>query len=118
MALKTKIRSMRFSPELEDLINQQIGDTFTAKFDRLVYNCYMLAPQKEKEIQELDKQIARKKELLRILSHNYLELNSAATNVTLQLGRIRDHLSNLESLAEVDFDSDFCDDPEKLEKIL
>ena len=114
MALKTKIRSMRFSPELEDLINQQVGETFSAKFERLVYNCYMLAPQKEKEIQELDKQIARKKDMLRLLSEVYLELNSAATSVTLQLGRISDYINNLRSID----DADFVSDPEELDRIL
>ena len=40
---KNNIRSIRFSDEMIDIIDQQVGDNFTQKFERLVYNCYMLA---------------------------------------------------------------------------
>lgn len=38
MALKNNIRSVRFSDEMMEIINQQIGDSFNARFERLVYN--------------------------------------------------------------------------------
>lgn len=105
MARKTKIRSMRFSEELEDLINQQVGETFSAKFERLVYNCYMLASEKEKEIKELDKQIERKKVLLLTLGRNYDELHRASMQLTSKLKFIMDTLDDLDALSDVDFDS-------------
>ena len=43
---KNNIRSVRFSDEMIEIINQQIGDNFTQKFERMVYNCYMLLPEK------------------------------------------------------------------------
>lgn len=49
MALKNNIRSIRFSDELMEIINQQIGDSFNARFERLVYNCYMLLPERERQ---------------------------------------------------------------------
>ena len=65
MALKkNNIRSIRFSDELLEIIEQQVGDNFTQKFERLVYNCYMLAAEKEKEIQRLDDMIRRQREQL------------------------------------------------------
>ena len=38
---KNNIRSVRFSDEMIEIINQQVGENFTQKFERLVYNCYM-----------------------------------------------------------------------------
>lgn len=110
MALKTKIRTIRFSQEMEDLINQQVGESFTAKFDRLVYNCYMLAPQKEKEVQELDKQIARKKELLRALDINYKQLSHTAVNLVSKFQLIQDSLAKLDALSDLNFGSDDSDE--------
>ena len=46
---KNNIRSVRFSDELIEIIEQQVGDNFTQKFERLVYNCYMLLPEKERQ---------------------------------------------------------------------
>ena len=64
MALKNKVRSIRFSDELLEIIEQQVGENFTQKFERLVYNCYMLAPQKEAECKRLDEEIALRHEQL------------------------------------------------------
>ena len=47
MAIKNNIRSIRFSDELMEIINDQVGDNFNQRFERLVYNCYMLLPEKE-----------------------------------------------------------------------
>ena len=47
---KNNIRSVRFSDELIEIIEQQVGDNFTQKFERLVYNCYMLLPEKERQV--------------------------------------------------------------------
>lgn len=110
MALKTKIRSMRFSEEMEQLINEQVGETFSAKFERLVYNCYMLAPQKEKEIQELDKKIARKKELIKCLQDNYRELSSMARSISGYLSSIDSLCDRYYGLTDSDFGPDDSED--------
>ncbi|MFQ9445936.1 MAG: hypothetical protein ACLR01_15090 [Vescimonas sp.] len=46
MAIKNNIRSIRFSDELMEIINNQVGDNFNQRFERLVYNCYMLLPER------------------------------------------------------------------------
>lgn len=69
--MKNNIRSVRFSDEMIDLINEQIGENFTQRFERLVYNCYMLLPYKEQQAAQLDKQIAEEKEKLRSLQERY-----------------------------------------------
>ena len=67
---KNNIRSVRFSDEMIEIINQQIGDNFTQKFERMVYNCYML-PEKERQTAELDKRITEKRESLNALKDRY-----------------------------------------------
>lgn len=68
---KTNIRSVRFSDEMIDIINQQIGDNFTQRFERMVYNCYMLLPERERQAAELDSRIRAKQEDLRELQIRY-----------------------------------------------
>ena len=70
---KNNIRSVRFSDEMIEIINQQIGDNFTQKFERMVYNCYMLLPEKERQAAELDKRITEQRESLNALSDRYYE---------------------------------------------
>ena len=45
MAGKPNIRSIRFSDELAELIDRQIGNTFTEKFENLVTRCVWELPQ-------------------------------------------------------------------------
>lgn len=54
-----------------DLIDQQVGDNFTQKFERLVYNCYMLLPEKERQAERLDTLIKEKREALDKLQDRY-----------------------------------------------
>ena len=68
---KNNIRSVRFSDEMIEIINQQIGDNFTQKFERMVYNCYMLLPEKERQAERLDVLIKEKREALNKLHDRY-----------------------------------------------
>ena len=68
---KNNIRSVRFSDELIEIIDQQIGGNFTQKFERLVYNCYMLLPEKERQSERLDTLIKEKREALDKLQDRY-----------------------------------------------
>ena len=61
---KKNIRSIRFSDELAELIDRQMGNSFTEKFENLVTRCVWELPQKEKQIKELDEQIAELRERL------------------------------------------------------
>lgn len=64
MAAKNNIRSIRFSNELAELIDQQVGDTFTQKFENLVTRCVWELPQKEKELARIQADIQRERERL------------------------------------------------------
>ena len=68
---KNNIRSVRFSDEMIEIINQQVGENFTQKFERMVYNCYMLLPEKERQAERLDVLIKEKREELNKLLDRY-----------------------------------------------
>ncbi len=68
---KNNIRSVRFSDEMIEIINQQIGDNFTQKFERMVYNCYMLLPEKQSQAEKLDALIKEKRDALNKLQDRY-----------------------------------------------
>lgn len=57
MARKNNIRSIRFSDELAELIDRQVGNTFTEKFEGLITRCVWELPQKEKELEQIKKMI-------------------------------------------------------------
>lgn len=82
---KNNIRSVRFSDEMMEIINQQIGDNFTQRFERMVYNCYMLLPEKERQAERLDVLIKEKREELNKLQDRYYKgvkfLNSLDTRL-------------------------------------
>lgn len=64
MPAKKNIRSIRFSDEMAELIDQQQGDTFTQKFENLITRCVWELPAKEEQLEQIDKQIQEKKKLL------------------------------------------------------
>lgn len=68
---KNSIRSVRFSDELIEIIEQQVGDNFTQKFERLVYNCYMLLPEKERQLRDMEARYQKAKESYFALSDRY-----------------------------------------------
>lgn len=64
MAAKNNIRSIRFSDELAALIDQQVGDTFTQKFENLVTRCVWELPQKEEQLARIQADIQRERDRL------------------------------------------------------
>ena len=64
MATKNNIRSIRFSDELADLIDRQIGDTFTQKFENLVTKCVWELPKREEQLKAIEEKIAKERERL------------------------------------------------------
>ena len=95
MNKKTFIRSIRFSDEMMDIINQQVGENFNQKFERLIYNCYMLAGEKQKEIQRLDDLIMIKRDQVKKLQTLCYELDRKLPSIGFELERIHDDLAEL-----------------------
>lgn len=74
MAQKNNIRSIRFSDEMAELIDRQTGENFTQKFEALITRCVWELPMKQAELERLEKEIQRRRKLLRELSQQLGEI--------------------------------------------
>lgn len=88
MATKGNLKSVRLSDDLIELINQQVGDTFTAKLENLVTRCVWELPQKETEIKRLEEQITGKRAELRQLSERARKYEQALDNMKWDMQRL------------------------------
>ena len=61
MSKKSNIRSIRFSDDVFKIIEDQEGETFTAKFESLVRTCMLELPRKEKELELYKQRIVEEK---------------------------------------------------------
>ena len=95
MAGKPNIRSIRFSDELAELIDRQAGNTFTEKFENLVTRCVWELPQREAELEEVQKQIRREEKRLTELRKRREKLDQAISDIQRRLDY---HLKELEKL--------------------
>lgn len=64
MAGKPNIRSIRFSDELAELIDRQAGNSFTEKFENLITQCVWELPQREAELERIQKEIQQERKQL------------------------------------------------------
>lgn len=68
---KNNIRSIRFSNELAELIDRQVGNSFTEKFENLITRCVWELPAREKELQRINQEIRQKRQQLAEMSSHY-----------------------------------------------
>lgn len=68
---KNNIRSIRFSDELAELIDRQVGNSFTEKFENLITRCVWELPAREKELQRINQEIRQKRQQLAEMSSHY-----------------------------------------------
>ena len=85
MAGKPNIRSIRFSNDLAELIDRQVGNTFTEKFENLVTRCVWELPQKEKELKQIEQQIQKKKAELKEIYKKTAEWRQTIQDITPRL---------------------------------
>ena len=64
MVGKPNIRSIRFSDELAELIDRQVGNSFTEKFENLITRCVWELPQKEAELKQVQERIQQERKRL------------------------------------------------------
>ena len=85
MADKSKIRSIRFSEELYELIEKQPGSNFTDKLDTLVHHFEFELDEVNKELARVRQDIDRERKYLRVLrdSKETLQQNVRAINSRL-----------------------------------
>lgn len=82
---KSNIRSIRFSDEMADLIERQQGNTFTEKFENLITRCVWELPQKEKELEQINKQIQRKRQEIAVLSSRSAKIINTVSDLERKL---------------------------------
>ena len=87
MAQKNNIRSIRFSDELAELIDCQVGQNFTEKFENLVTRCVWELPGKEAELKRLEKEISRRRKQLQELNAQLEKLGETVRNLEATIGR-------------------------------
>ena len=85
---KNNVKCFRLSDELIELIDQQIGDTFTAKFEALVTRCVWELPHKEAELKRIEDLIQKKRTKLtqmnqqaHVLEHNLFTISNQMANL-------------------------------------
>ena len=72
------------------LIDRQVGDTFTARLENLVTRCVWELPERERQLAELDRQIAvKRKELIR--------LNEKAVTLGRTLDKVEGLVANIQT---------------------
>lgn len=81
MATKGNMRSMRFSNEMTQLIERQIGNNFTEKFENLVTRCMWELPHQEKRLTRIQEKIDQKQKQLEDLSEATRELQRFKFNL-------------------------------------
>lgn len=95
MAGKPNIRSIRFSDELAELIDRQVGNTFTEKFEGLITRCVWELPKKEAELKRLEKEIQEGRERIVELWDQRRKLEQIMRNIQQSLDQ---KLKDLEKL--------------------
>ena len=95
MTGKPNIRSIRFSDELAELIDRQVGNTFTEKFENLVTRCVWELPQREAELKEVQKQVRQEEKRLADLRKRRTVLDQTIQSIQKRLDY---HLRELEKL--------------------
>ena len=74
MATKNNIRSFRYSDEIACILNSQPGDNMNAKFERFVETCYCEQERKQEQLDRIDAEIEKRRQVLRDLSRATAEL--------------------------------------------
>ena len=88
MAGKSNIRSMRFSDTMIEMIEAQVGDTFTAKFEALVTRCMWELPAKEAELAKYDRWIQEEREKYDRLVERAIAYERALDNMKWDMQRL------------------------------
>lgn len=85
MARKPNIRSVRFSDELVELIDRQIGNNFTEKLENLITRCVWELPQREAGLKRVEEDIRREQKHLAELQKKRTKLDQVMQSVQRNL---------------------------------
>ena len=96
MASKGIIRSIRISDDMAELIDQQIGSNFTEKWENLITRCVWELPEKEKQLQQLQKRIEQERQRL----HNLQKATSQLRELEASLATAHRYVQYVEKTAK------------------
>lgn len=102
MAKKGTIRSIRFSDEMIELIEQQAGENFTAKFEALVTRCIWELPAQEKELKRINEDISRQKKRLQELRKTADKYQQTLDNMKWDMQRLGGAISRAAEACNTD----------------
>lgn len=104
MASKPISRSMRFSEATYSMIEQQTGENFSAKFEALVTKCCWELPKREKELEQIQKQINQEYQRLQKLRKKANDLDNLIFRMTSTVQSFNrtagDAIKSLEKITE------------------
>ena len=87
MASKPNIRSIRFSDDLAELIDRQVGKSFNEKFENLVTKCVWELPQKKAELKDIEERIQQQWTLFYKLRDKRQKLEQTMEGLQRELDR-------------------------------
>ena len=99
---KSNIRSMRFNDEVLRIIEAQEGDTFTAKFEKLIFRCVQELPMREQELQQIQELIKAERQKLQHMREKYnrtiRHLDTVERKANVFLFEINNIMTELETM--------------------
>ena len=98
MATKNNIRSIRFSDELAELIDRQVGDTFPQKFENLITRCVYELPKKEEQLAWYDQEIKNRRKQLDQLAQRAMKYSEQLNNLERQLLTVSETIKKMEEV--------------------
>lgn len=81
MAQKNNTKCLRLSDELIEMIECQVGSTFTQKFENLVIRCMWELPAKETELKRIEDLIKKRQGQLLSMGQQVREMESTINNL-------------------------------------
>lgn len=80
-----RIVNLRLSEEMIDIINQQIGDTFTQKFENMVTRCMWELPATEQKLKVLEEDVEERRKALHEIAAEYEKYSRILRNAAAYL---------------------------------
>lgn len=106
---KSNIRSIRFSDDLAELIEQQVGKTFTEKIENLITRCVWELPQQEKRLKDIQDRIQQEQKRLYDLqkaTEELRRLENDIKNAQYYFGIVERRAKAIAGAAEKDCNTD------------
>lgn len=82
MAIKSNLRSFRYSDRVAEILEKFKGNTLNEKFENLVLYCFDEVSKREKRLNEIDKEISKKLDMLRNFDRQLSELRGLEQSIS------------------------------------